>query len=88
MLGGGYPIGYSADAGSTGLLRIPSTGPGGGNTIGCIGLGNGELGKGTRYFNGSIVDVQVYNATLTVSQLTQLFLQGIPQVSVLNITVG
>ena len=86
---GGYPVGYVGSGGGAKPLRSPSTGPGGGaNSIGCIGLSAGTLGKGTRYFNGSIVDVQVYNSSLTYAQLQQLYQQGIPPVETLNVSLG
>lgn len=40
----------------------------------------------TKVFNGSITDVQVYNAALSPLQIEQMYEQGMPIVSMLNIT--
>jgi hypothetical protein len=49
-----------------------------GKYIGCIGyFGSGGIGDWDRVFNGSIANVQVYNASLSASQIQQLYQEGI-----------
>ena len=54
-----------------------------------LGIG-AELGTGTpfRFFNGSIIGVQVYNSTLTPAQIEQLYLQGLPVPESMNVSLG
>jgi hypothetical protein len=56
-----------------------------------VALGIGaELGYAVpfRFFNGSIVGVQVYNSTLTPAQIEQLYLQGLPVPESMNVSAG
>jgi len=47
--------------------------------IGCIGdFGGGIVGSWDRRFNGTIADVQVYNAALSPQQIQSLYEQGVP----------
>jgi len=49
-----------------------------GKYIGCIGyFGRGLIGDWDRYFNGSIANVQIYNTSLSPSQIQQLYQEGI-----------
>jgi len=50
----------------------------GGKNIGCIGyFGGGVIGSWDRRFNGSIANVQLYNAALSPSQIQQLYQEGV-----------
>lgn len=40
------------------------------------------------YFNGSIIGVQIYNETLTPSEIEQLYLQGMPIPESMNVSLG
>ena len=53
---------------------------------GNIIIGSNGTSAGSGFFNGSISDVQVYNATLTPQQLLQLYEQGFPIVERVNIS--
>ncbi|MFP3288872.1 MAG: LamG-like jellyroll fold domain-containing protein [Candidatus Micrarchaeota archaeon] len=49
-----------------------------GKYIGCIGyFGGGQIGKWDRYFNGSIANVQIYNTSLSASEIQALYQEGI-----------
>lgn len=62
--------------------------PGGGD-VGCINAENGAIGDyNGNHMNGSIVDVQAYNTSLTNFQMQQLYIQGVPPVTQLNTTLG
>ncbi len=79
-LSNGLPAGY---------LNGLSVGTPPSNSIGCINIKNGIFGySGSTYMNGSIVDIQAYNRTLSPFQIEQLYLQGIPSVTNLNTSFG
>ncbi|HIH50580.1 MAG: LamG-like jellyroll fold domain-containing protein [Candidatus Micrarchaeaceae archaeon] len=48
----------------------------------------GAMGGGGAGFQGSIADVQIYNSVLTQQQITQLYAQGFPPQSRLNVSLG
>ncbi len=55
----------------------------------CLTLTSGKFGYvGTGYFNGSIVDVQIYNKSLSNGQVEQLYQQGFPAPTVTNASIG
>jgi hypothetical protein len=73
----------------TGFLNGVPAGTPQNSNVGCINVANGVFGySGSAYMNGSIVDVQVYNTSLTNLQIEQLYLQGVPAVAQLNTTLG
>ena len=50
-----------------------------GKYIGCIGyFGGGQIGTWDRYFNGSIANVQLYNTSLSASQIQQIYNNQMP----------
>ena len=74
---------------ATGYLNGLPTGTPPSNGIGCINIDNAVFGAyAGNYMTGSIVDVQVYNSTLSLTQIQQLYLQGIPKVVQLNTSLG
>jgi Concanavalin A-like lectin/glucanases superfamily len=48
----------------------------------------GSLQGSSRFTNGEIADVQVYNSALTQTQIQQAYQQGLPPYSKLNISLG
>ena len=72
----------------TGYINNVAYAEAGSPKVGCIGLPDGVIGRGPHYFNGSIVDVQVYNISLSRAQLGQLWAQGPNYVATLNVSVS
>lgn len=65
---------YGAPSGYIDGSQYPDTNP----YTGCPGLGNATIGVSDgSYFNGFIADVQVYNSSLSASQISQLYDEGI-----------
>ncbi|MCL4364753.1 PQQ-binding-like beta-propeller repeat protein [Candidatus Marsarchaeota archaeon] len=65
---------YSAPSGYIDGSVYPDTNP----YAGCPGIGNATMGvSGGSYFNGFIADVQVYNSSLSASQIGQLYGEGV-----------
>ena len=53
---------------------------------GNIIIGSNDSSAAGGFFNGSISDVQVYNTTLTPQQILQLYEQGLPLMSRVNVS--
>ena len=53
-----------------------------------VGIGIGGNINTAYTFNGLISDVQIYNAPLTAQQVKQLYLQGLPMYSRVNVSIG